>query len=92
MKIYEKTFVPVTVMFTERGDIVPVSIHWEDGTIFSIDKVLDVRPSHALKTSGQGDRYTISINGRETYLFFERDAVSSGASFGKWFVEKHIEL
>ncbi|WP_243134814.1 hypothetical protein [Acetobacterium wieringae] len=51
-------------------------------------KILDVRPAAALKAGGQGDRYTVQINGHQSYLFFERSPNISGTNLGKWFVER----
>ena len=51
-------------------------------------KILDVRPAAALKAGGQGDRYTVQINGHQSYLFFERSPNISGINLGRWFVER----
>jgi len=53
-----------------------------------IDKVLDVRPAAALKAGGQGDRYTVQINGYPSYLFFELSLNISGTNLGRWSVER----
>ncbi len=66
-----KVFVPVMVQYDIEGKMTPIAIEWEDGTIFEIDKVLDVRRAASLKAGGQGIRYTIRIGNRETYLFYE---------------------
>ena len=41
-----------------------------------------------LLTGGQGDRYTIRMAGRETYLFFEHSADFGNPIPGRWFVER----
>ena len=74
-----KTYVSVEVFFDEAGGITPRSIQWEDGRVFFIDKILDVRPAASLKAGGQGMRYTCRIQGKETYLFYENP---------RWFVER----
>ena len=56
--------------------------------VCSIEKILDVRPAAALKAGDQGDRYTVQINGHQSYLFFERSPNISGTKLGKWFVER----
>lgn len=48
----------------------PIQITWEDGRKYSIDRVLDIRPAAAMKAGDQGDRYTIRVLGKNTYLFF----------------------
>ena len=83
-----KVYVPVEVGFEANGRMIPHTIQWEDGRIYTIDKVTDVRPAPAMKAGGQGDRYTIVINGKQSYLFFERNASVTGANIGKWFVER----
>jgi hypothetical protein len=51
--------------------------------------VLDVRTAPAKKVGGTGDRLTVKINGKTTYLYFERSASTAiGAPVGRWFVER----
>ena len=73
-----KVYVEVTARFDTEGDITPLSVTWEDGTVYEIDKVLDQRRAASLKAGGIGMRYTCRILGRESYLFYEEP---------KWFVE-----
>ncbi|MEG1546819.1 MAG: hypothetical protein RR371_06180, partial [Bacteroides sp.] len=54
----------------------------------SIDNVSDIRQAAAMKAGGQGDRYTISVNGHQSFLFFERNASIKGNNIGRWFVER----
>ena len=84
-----KTYVPVQVIFDKNGNMKPSALAWEDGTVFEIDRVLAVKQAAAMKAGGQGDRYTIRIRGKETYLFFEHSA--SGSTLGRWFVERREE-
>ncbi len=85
-----KVYVPVEVAFREDGKMIPHVITWEDGTKYEIDRVIDVRQAAAQKAGGQGDRYTIRIGGKESYLFFERSANQSGDKIGRWFVERRM--
>ena len=73
-----KVFVEVTARFDVDGAIVPLSIRWEDGTLFEIDRVLDVRQAASLKAGGQGIRYTIRIGSHRRFLFY---------ATSRWFVE-----
>lgn len=73
-----KVFVEVTAKFDTEGRIIPLSLLWEDGTVYEINRVLDVRRAASLKAGGMGIRYTVSIDGRQSYLYFEEP---------KWFVE-----
>ena len=75
-----KVYVEVAAVFTPDGQILPRRIRWEDGTLFSIDRILDIRHAAATKAGGCGIRYTIHIRGQQTYLFLEED---------RWFVEAH---
>ena len=74
----------------EDGLMIPKSLVWEDDTTYHIDKVTDIRQAAALKAGGQGDRYTIQVNGRQSYLFFERSTNLSGNVIGRWFVERKV--
>ena len=73
-----KVFVGVTARFEPDGKIIPLSVLWEDGRTFEIDKILDVRRAASLKAGGAGIRYTVRIGRRETFLFLEE---------GRWFVQ-----
>ncbi len=76
-----KIYVSVELIVDEEGGILPISIIWEDGHKFSIDKVTDVRYAASQKAGGIGTRYTCMIMGQQKYLYFEDP---------KWFVEKTV--
>lgn len=86
--MYTKTYVDVQVDFDSDGNMKPRTIIWEDGHRFAIDKILDVRPAASLKVGGQGDRFTIRVWGKQSYLWFERSAAIEGCQLGRWFVER----
>ena len=73
-----KVFVEVVVRFDTEGKMTPISIKWEDGCVYEVDQVLDVRQAASLKAGGQGIRFTCRIGWRSTYLFYENP---------RWFVE-----
>ena len=79
-----KTYVAVLEYRLEDGTILPRAITWEDGEEYMIDSVVDIRPAHSLKGGGAGIRYTIRIQGKETYLWLEDDC-NKGA---RYFVER----
>ena len=83
----ERGFVDVKAAFDAAGNLMPLVIKWVDGEIFEIDKAIDVRQASAMKAGGQGDRYTVWIRGKQSYLFFERSGALSGCNLGRWFVE-----
>ena len=73
-----KVFVKVTASFDTDGRITPLSLEWEDGRLYTIDRITDLRRAASLKAGGMGLRYTVIINGKQSYLFYEGT---------KWFVE-----
>lgn len=76
-----RVYVRVIAEHDEAGGVRPLSVIWEDGRRFDVDRVLDVRRAASTKAGGQGMRYTCRILGRETYLFDDGN---------RWFVEaKH---
>ncbi len=83
-----KIYVQVDARFDREGFVHPRSITWTDGRRYEIDRVTDIRPMHAAKAGGTGDRFTIRVNGCERYLFYERFADLEGNRVGRWFVER----
>ena len=74
----KKVFVNVLARYDTEGGIVPVSVTWEDGRTFPVDRVLEMRAAASLKVGGAGLRYRVRIGRSETYLFLEEN---------RWFVE-----
>ena len=83
-----KVYVPVDVEFRADGVMLPRKITWENGHEYEIDRVIDIRQAAAKRAGGQGDRYTIMVNGKKSFLFFERSASIKGNNIGRWFVER----
>ena len=73
-----KVYVKVISETDECGNIKPITIVWENGKKYNIDKVVDVRRAYASKVGGTGIRYSIMVCGKQTYLYNDD---------GKWFVE-----
>ena len=69
----------VNVRHETSGKAIPTSIIWEDGRVFEIDKVLDIRKAASLKAGGIGIRYVCRIRGKTVLLFNDN---------GLWFMEK----
>ena len=82
-----KKYIEVTVVFDEAGQMLPRVIKWDDEHSYEIDRVVAIKQAAAMRCGGQGDRYTIQVNGRETYLYFERNSSLTGNNIGRWFVE-----
>lgn len=74
----KKVFVEVIAKCDIDGKIFPLSVLWNDGRRFTVDRILDIRPAASLKAGGTGTRYLIRIGKNETHLFLES---------GRWFVE-----
>ena len=69
----------VNVRHETSGKAIPTSIIWEDGRVFAIDKVLDIRKAASLKAGGIGIRYVCRIRGKTVLLFNDN---------GLWFMDK----
>ena len=50
--MYRKVFVDVNANFKADGTIIPLTIKWEDGTVYRIDQVLKVCRAASLKAGG----------------------------------------
>ena len=70
--------ITVIAKMKSNGEVEPLSIIWEDGRTFSIDKILDKRKKASTKGGGMGLRYTVRIMGKERFLFLNEYT---------WFVE-----
>lgn len=75
---FRKVYVGVTVKVSPEGEIRPMTITFEDGQVFHIDKLRYCCRAHATKVGGTGIRYTVVINNQETFLFEDE---------GRWFVQ-----
>lgn len=75
-----KEIVEISAHFDLTGKMTPERVYWQDGRIYEIDKITDVRRAASLKAGGVGIRYTCRIHGKETYVWY--DDVD-----GVWFVE-----
>ena len=73
-----KHYVEVVSSTDTEGHMVPLVVVWDDGRRFEIDRVLDRRQAWSPRTGGKGMRYTICVEGRATFLYFEGP---------RWFVE-----
>ncbi len=74
----KKVYVDVVLKNDKEGEIWPLSLTWEDGSVYEVDRVKLKCRAASLKVGGCGIRYTVVVCGKETYLFHEED---------RWFVE-----
>ena len=79
-----RVYIGLRVSFGADGEMTPVAINWDDGRVFEIDKVLDVRRA-ASDAGSMGMRYTVKIMGQVRRLFFEDAYSDTGRA--RWFVE-----
>ena len=77
MEQREKRYVPVLVRFEADGKMRPMEIEFSEGQKYPVDQILDVRRAACQSVGGVGDRSTCRIQGKESYLWFEK---------GRWFV------
>ena len=75
---YEKRYVEVESRTDVEGRVTPLVVVWDDGRRFEVARVLEVRQARAAKTGGAGLRFTVAVEGRRTYVFYENP---------RWFVE-----
>lgn len=78
---YRKVYVTVELLVNPDGSMRPRQMIWENGTAYSIDRILHVTPAASLKVGGRGIRYTVIISGKQRHLFCED---------GRWFVEAKV--
>lgn len=74
-----KVYVDVTVHYNQAGEARPLTIEWEDGRVFAVDRLLDVRRAASLRTGGSGMRYKCRIYGQERFLYEDQN---------RWYIEK----
>ena len=77
-----KCYVSVEVYYTDDGRLIPLSVEWEDGRVFRIDRAgaADLAGS---ESGAGGGRYRRQIGASVTYLYYEDPA---------WFVEKKVRF
>lgn len=77
----EKVYVEVIARFTPEGKLMPLSLRWEDGVSYPIQRVTEVCHRSSLKAGGAGIRYTCQFGRHFRFLFLEED---------RWFVEREV--
>lgn len=76
---FRKAYVEVVAKFSKDGILMPLSMRWEDGITYEINKVTDIRRATSLKAGGVGTRYSCIIDGYPRFLYYEDNNM--------WFVE-----
>ena len=71
-----KIEVSVLARWEKTGRIIPLALKLGDDR-HEISRVLAIQPGHSLKDGGEGVRYTVEIEGRRSYLYYD----------GRWWVD-----
>ena len=74
-----RVYVTVKAVFGPDGRVVPISVRWENGKWYSVDRILDIHRAVSPRTGTGGLRYTVNIGKQQTFLFLDQD---------RWFVER----
>ena len=82
----QRVYVEMHVKYSPDGTMTPSALKWEDGVMYEIDRVLDVRRA-ASAAGSMGVRYTVRILGQERRLFLED--TYSASNQPRWFVETY---
>lgn len=75
----KKIYVDVTVTFSKEGIVRPISILWQDGHVYEIQKITDICRENHRKDGNSGLRYTCYVDGKISHLYYEDNNM--------WFVE-----
>lgn len=71
-------YIQVVAKFLENGEVIPLSLFWENGKEYIIDKVISKKNLASTKGGGVGIRYEVKINSQTKFLFLHEYT---------WFVE-----
>ena len=80
MKTEHKEYIAVTADYSPDGDIMPVSIEFDDRKKYRIERVLSAILMSSTKHGGNEIRYSVTIRGQHEYLYLEPGKI------GKWYV------
>jgi len=83
----QRVYVELLARYSKDGTMMPAVLKWEDGQLYEIDRVLDVRRA-ASQAGSMGVRYTVRIMGQKRHLFYEDTYSETGKP--RWFVESEI--
>ena len=70
--------ITVIAKMQDNNMVIPLSILWENGKSYEIDRVLDIRKKASTKGGGLGLRYTCRFGEQERYIWLDEYI---------WFVE-----
>ena len=76
---YIRNRIKVIAQRFSNGKELPRQVIWEDGRVFTIDKIDVAQEAARLKTGGIGTRFSCWFNGQQRNVCFQTQ--------GQWFVE-----
>lgn len=82
-----RVYISVNVSFNPDGQMLPRSFKWSDGNSYRIDRIAQIKPAYTTKAGGIGERYSIYVNGKQSYLYFEPSGELEGNRVGRWYVK-----
>jgi len=85
----KRVYVEILVRYKKDGTMMPAVLLWEDGEMYEIDRIIDVRRA-ASEAGSMGVRYTVRIMGQNRHLFFEDIYTDTGKP--RWFVESEVNI
>ena len=74
--------VDVMCIYHKNGQIKPVSIIWDNGHEYHIDRILQITAARSGYNGKPGIRFTCLFGHSERFLFLEE---------GKWFIEQIVQ-
>lgn len=75
-----KVYIDVHVLYHDDGRVQPLSVIWEDGQTYPIDRVTRIERCASRKAGGAGIMYTCRSGQHEFHLFYDD-------FFQRWFLE-----
>lgn len=79
---FKKVYVNVVAEHGADGSCRPRAIRLDTGQCFDVDNMKQCCRAAGTRAGGSGLRYTVTVCGRETFLFDEGN--------GRWFVEMKV--
>ena len=83
-----RQYVRVLGEFDPNGNLRPVKIAIPDVGVFRVERVLDTRALSTTKAGGRGYRYSIMVEGVQSYIYFEPSGEIKGNRLGAWYIEQ----
>ncbi len=66
-----RVYVDVNVLYHDDGYVQPLSVKWEDGTEYPVDRVLSFCRCASRKAGGTGIMYLCRVGTHEIHLYFD---------------------